>query len=435
MKKLLFALFALFALLPFGMQAQNPAPMKPQTKPVVLTGATIHLGNGVVVENGLIAFDNGLITAVGPSSTAVNRTGADIIDLAGKHIFPGVIAMGSTIGIQEIASVRATLDFEEIGDINPHVRSLVAYSTDSEVIPTLRASGVLMAQSVPQGGLVSGSSSVFNTDGWNWEDAVLKKDDGIWLSWPPYLARSFNYEDFSFTTKKNEKRAETISLLESTFADAKAYNEINQPEMTNIRLDAMKNLFTGKQNLYIRANYAKDIIDAVKFAKKMGVDKVVIVGGNEAAKVAPFLKDNNVPVVLGALHSLPNRPDDDVYAVYELPAKLHKAGVKVALSYDDEWWRVRNLPYQAGTAAAFGDISKEEALMFLTQNPAQIMGVDAMVGTLEKGKQATLIVTNGNMMDMRGNVVEHAFIKGTKVNLENKQSRLYEKYKEKYGQD
>ncbi len=431
MKKIL---LALITLLPLGIKAQNPAPGKPQTKPVVLTGATIHLGNGVVVENGLIAFDKGLITAVGPSSTAVNRTGAEVIDLAGKHIFPGVIAMGSTIGIQEIASVRATLDYEEIGEINPHVRSLVAYSTDSEVIPTLRASGVLLAQAVPEGGLISGSSSVFNTDGWNWEDAVLKKDDGIWLNWPPYLARSFSVEDFSFTTKKNEKRAETINLLESTFADAKAYNEIAKPDMTNIRLDAMKNLFTGKQNLYIRANYAKDIIDAVKFAKKMGVDKVVIVGGQQADKVAPFLKENNVPVVLGALHSLPSRPDDDVYAVYELPAKLHKAGVKVALSYDDEWWRVRNLPYQAGTAAAFGDISKEDALMFLTQNPAQIMGIDGQVGTLEKGKLATLIVTDGNMMDMRGNVVEHAFIKGAKVNLDNKQRRLYEKYKEKYGQ-
>ena len=432
MKKIL---FVLIALLPFGAQAQNPAAAKPQIQAVVLTGATIHVGNGVVIENGLIAFDKGTITAVGPSSTDVNRAGAEVIDLAGKHIFPGLIAMGSTIGLQEIASVRATLDFEEIGEINPHVRSLVAYSTDSEVIPTLRASGVLLAQSVPQGGLVSGSSSVFNTDGWNWEDAVLKEDDGIWLTWPPYLLRSFNFEDFSYTTKKNEKRAETINLLESTFADAKAYGEIANPEMTNIRLGAMKNLFIGKQNLYIQANYAKDIIDAVKFAKRMGVSKVVIVGGQQADKVAPFLKENNVPVVLGATHRLPSRPDDDVYAPYELPAKLHKAGVKVAISYDDEWWRVRNLPYLAGTAAGFGDITKEEALMFLTQNPAQIMGVDAMVGTLEKGKQATLVVTNGNMMDMRGNVVEHAFIRGTEVDLDNKQRRLYEKYKEKYGRE
>ncbi|WP_373513936.1 amidohydrolase family protein [Persicitalea sp.] len=427
-------LFAALALLPLGVIAQNPAPATPQSKPIVLTGATIHLGNGQVIENGIIAFNQGIIYSVGASTTTVDRSGAEIIDLTGKHVFPGVIAMGSTIGLVEIASVRATLDFEEIGEVNPHVRSLVAYSTDSEVIPTLRASGVLLAQSVPQGGLVSGSSSVFNTDGWNWEDAIIRKDDGIWLTWPPYLSRSFSYEDFSYSTKKNEKRAETINLLESTFADAKAFNEIDQPEMTNIRLDAMKNLFTGKQNLYIRANYAKDIIDAVKFGKRMGVGKVVIVGGQQADKVAAFLKENNIPVVLGALHSLPGSPDDDVYAVYELPAKLHKAGVKVALSYDDEWWRVRNLPYQAGTAAAFGDISKEDALTFLTQNPAQIMGIDGQVGTLEKGKQATLIVTNGNMMDMRGNVVEHAFIKGAKVDLDNKQSRLYEKYKEKYRQ-
>ncbi len=420
--------------MPLGVIAQNPAPATPQSKPIVLTGATIHLGNGQVIENGIIAFNQGIIYSVGASTTTVDRSGAEIIDLTGKHVFPGVIAMGSTIGLVEIASVRATLDFEEIGEVNPHVRSLVAYSTDSEVIPTLRASGVLLAQSVPQGGLVSGSSSVFNTDGWNWEDAIIRKDDGIWLTWPPYLSRSFSYEDFSYSTKKNEKRAETINLLESTFADAKAFNEIDQPEMTNIRLDAMKNLFTGKQNLYIRANYAKDIIDAVKFGKRMGVGKVVIVGGQQADKVAAFLKENNIPVVLGALHSLPGSPDDDVYAVYELPAKLHKAGVKVALSYDDEWWRVRNLPYQAGTAAAFGDISKEDALTFLTQNPAQIMGIDGQVGTLEKGKQATLIVTNGNMMDMRGNVVEHAFIKGAKVDLDNKQSRLYEKYKEKYRQ-
>ncbi len=428
-------LIALIALLPLGLMAQNPAPGTPQTKPIVLTGATIHVGNGQVVQNGVISFDKGMITNVGPASTAVDRANAEVIDLAGKHIYPGVIAMGSTIGIQEIASVRATLDYEEIGEINPHIRSLVAYSTDSEVIPTLRTSGILLAQAAPQGGTVSGSSSVFNTDGWNWEDAVLKKDDGIWLNWPPYLARSFNYEDFSITTKKNEKRAEAISLLESTFADAKAYDEINDPANTNIRLDAMRGLFAGTQNLYVRADYAKDIIDAVQFAKRMGVPKVVIVGGDEAFRVASFLKSNDVPVVLAAIHRLPSRPDDDVYAPYEQPAKLMRAGVKVALSYDDGWWRVRNLPFLAGTAAAFGDITKEEALQLITQNPAQIMGVDKMVGTLEKGKQATLLVTVGDLLDMRGDVVEHAFIKGAKVNLDNKQKRLYHKYQEKYKQE
>jgi imidazolonepropionase-like amidohydrolase len=427
--------YAFLALLSFGLQAQNPAPAKPQSRPIVLTGATIHMGNGQVIEKGVIAFDKGLITSIGPASSSVDRAASEVIDLTGKHIFPGVIAMGSTIGIQEIASVRATLDFEEIGDINPHVRSLVAYSTDSEVIPTLRTSGILLAQAVPQGGTVSGSSSVFNTDGWNWEDAVLKKDDGIWLTWPSYLARSFDFETFSVSTKKNEKRLDVIRTLESTFADAQAYAELANPDMTNLRLKAMKGLFDNSQNLYIRASYAKDIVDAVKFAQRYGIKKVVIAGGDEALKVASFLKDNNVPVVLGATHRLPTRPDDAVYAPYELPAKLHRAGVKVAISYDDEWWRVRNLPFLAGTAAGFGDITKEEALQMVTRNPAEIMGVDKQVGTLEKGKQATLLVTTGDLLDMRGDVVEHAFIKGAKVNLDSKQKRLYEKYKEKYGQN
>ncbi len=428
-------LFTLLALLPFGLRAQNPAPAKPQSKPIILTGATIHVGNGQVIENGVIAFDKGLITSIGPASTTVDRAASEVIDITGKHIFPGVIAMGSTIGIQEIASVRATLDFEEIGDINPHVRSLPAYSTDSEVIPTLRTSGILLAQAVPQGGTVSGSSSVFNTDGWNWEDAVLKKDDGIWLTWPPYLARSFNMEDFSVSTKKNDKRLDVIRILESTFADARAYAELPNPDLTNVRMKAMKGLFDNTQNLYIKASYAKDIVDAVKFANRYGIKKVVIVGGDQADKVASFLKENNVPVVLGATHRLPTRPDEDVYAPYELPATLHRAGVKVAISYDDEWWRVRNLPYLAGTAAGFGDITKEEALQMVTRNPAQIMGIDKLVGTLEKGKQATLLVTTGDLLDMRGDVVEHAFIKGAKINLDNKQKRLYEKYKEKYGQN
>lgn len=400
----------------------------------MLTGATIHVGNGQVIQNGVIAFDKGLITNIGPASTAVDRSASEVIDFTGKHIFPGIIAMGSTIGIQEIASVRATLDFEEIGDINPHVRSLTAYSTDSEVIPTLRTSGILLAQSVPQGGTVSGSSSVFNTDGWNWEDAVLKKDDGIWMSWPSYLTRSFNAEDFSVSTKKNEKRLDVIRILESTFADALAYADLSNPDLTNLRMKAMKGLFDNTQNLYIRATYARDMVDAVKFAQRYGIKKVVIVGGDEALKVASFLKENNVPVVLAGTHRLPTRPDDPVYAPYEQPAKLHRAGVKVAISYDDEWWRVRNLPYLAGTAAGFGDITKEEALQMVTRNPAEIMGVDKQVGTLETGKQATLLVTAGDVLDMRGDIVEHAFIKGAKVNLDNKQKRLYEKYKEKYEQ-
>jgi hypothetical protein len=429
----LLSLAAIFCL-NFASYAQNPAPAKPQTKPVILTGATIHLGNGQVIENGVIAFDKGIITQVAASGAVVDRSNAEVIDVKGKHIFPGIISMNTTVGIQEIASVRATLDYNEVGEINPHVRALVAYNTDSEVIPTLRNTGILLSQAVPQGGIISGSSSVFYSDGWNWEDAVLKKDDGIWINWPPFLASSFNYEDFSVSVKRNEKRQEIVDVFRSTFSQAKAYAETAKPSPVNVRLEAMRDLFKGVSNLYVRADYAKDIIESVKFAQEFGLKKIVIVGGDQSNKVTAFLKDNQIPVILNPLHRLPNGTDDDVYLPYELPGILAKAGVKVAITYADEWWRTRNLAFLAGTSSGFSDVTPEQALQFITKNPAEILGVDRYVGTLEKGKQASLVVTTGDMLDMRGNAVQMVFIKGGKVNLDDKQKRLYEKYKEKYGQ-
>ncbi|MHA4742099.1 amidohydrolase family protein [Dyadobacter sp. MSC1_007] len=420
-------------LLTCWVQAQNPAPATPQMKPVVLTGATIHIGNGQVIPNGAIGFDKGIITGVGPAGSVAVPAGAETVDVKGKHIYPGLISLNTTVGLQEIASVRATLDFNEVGEINPHVRALVAYNTDSEVIPTLRGNGILVSQAVPQGGAISGSSSVFYSDGWNWEDAVLKKDDGIWLSWPPFLAGTFNNEDFTYSVKRNEKRQEIIDLFKLTFSEAKAYAEIAEPSPVNLRLAAMKPLFTGAANLYIRATYAKDIIEAIQFAKEAGVKKIVIAGGEEAHKVAAFLKENQVPVILSTTHRLPESVDENVYLPYELPGILHKAGVKVAVTYADEWWRTRNLGFLAGTASGFGNATPEEALQFITKNAAEIIGADQLVGTLEKGKQASLLVSEGDILDMRGNVVKMVFIRGGKVSLDDKQKRLYEKYKLKYG--
>jgi len=291
----------------------------------------------------------------------------------------------------------------------------------------------LLSQSVPQGGIISGSSSVFYSDGWNWEDAVLVKDDGIWLSWPPFLSSNFNYEDFTVSVKRNDKRQEAINLFRATFSDAKAYSETQSPNPVNLRLAAMKPLFDGSANLYIRAEYGKDIIEAVNFAKEIGVKKIVIVGGDESYKVTAFLKENQIPVILNPTHRLPGRVDENVYLPYELPGMLHKAGVKVAITYADEWWRTRNLAFLAGTSSGFGNVTPEEALQFVTKNAAEIIGADKLVGTLEKGKQASFLVTAGDMLDMRGNVIQMAFIKGGKVNLDDKQKRLYEKYKVKYG--
>lgn len=432
MKKLSLVVLTLAALTGF---AQNPAPARPQAKAMALMGGTIHVGNGQVIPNGVIIFENGIITNVVDATVVkLNLTNLDVVNVAGKHVYPGLISPASTVGLQEISAVRSTVDMQEVGILNPNVRALVAYNTDSEIIPTIRNNGVLITQATPQGGTVSGSSSVMLADGWNWEDAALKKDDGIWLNWPGYFARNFNFEDFTVSIKKNDKRTEAISALQATFADAKAYAALPAPSPVNLRLESMRGLFTGQQNLYIRADYGKDIIEAVTFAKQMGVPKVVIVGGEEANRVVTFLKDNNVSVILSALHRLPNREDEDVDLPYRMPGILQKAGILVSLSYADEWWRTRNLPFLAGTAAGFGITDREEALKLVTSNTAKILGIDNVAGTLEKGKQATLFVSAGDALDMRTNVIEHVYIQGRTVNLDDRHKRLYKAYKDKYEQ-
>ncbi len=253
------------------------------------------------------------------------------------------------------------------------------------------------------------------------------------MTWPAFLASSFNYDDFTVSVKRNEKRQEILDEFRSTFSDAKAYREGNNPAIKNLRLEAMKPLFEGTANLYVRADYAKDIVEAIKFVKEFGVKKLVIVGGDESYKVASVLKENQVPVILNQTHRLPNGVDENVYLPYELPGILYKAGVKVAVTYSDEWWRTRNLAFLAGTSSGFGNVTSDEALQFITKNAAEIAGISNQVGTLEKGKQASFIVSDGDVLDMRGNVVQMVFIKGGKVNLDDKQKRLYEKYKVKYG--
>ncbi len=414
---------------------QNPAPAKPQTKTIALMGGTVHVGTGQVIPNGVVLFTNGVITnVVDGTLVKLNLTDVDVIDVSGKHIYPGIISPASTVGLQETGAVRSTVDKQEIGILNPNIRSLIAYNTDSEIIPTIRNNGVLLTQAMPQGGTVSGSSSVMMADGWNWEDAVLKKDDGIWLNWPTYFANDFNFEDFTTVVKKNDKRGPAIDALQATFADARAYATAPTPATMNLKLEAMRGLFSGKQNLYIRADYGKDIIEAVTFAKAAGVQKIVIVGGEEANRAITFLKENNIPVILSALHRLPNREDEDVDLPYRMPGILHKAGILVSLSYADEWWRTRNLPFLAGTAAGFGVTDREDALKMVTSNTAKILGIDSMVGTLEKGKQATLFVSAGDALDMRTNVIEQVFIQGRKVNLDDRHKRLYKTYKDKYDQ-
>ncbi|WP_299459850.1 amidohydrolase family protein [uncultured Microscilla sp.] len=410
-------------LLAWQAQAQIPTPAKPQSAPIVLQGGIIHVGNGQIINNASIRFEKGIITEVG---TSVNTSGARVINVQGKHVYPGLILPDNNLGLHEIGAVRSTLDVREQGLFNPEVRSVVAYNTDSEVIATLRSNGIMLVQVVANGRFIAGTSSIMELDGWNWEDAVHTMDEGIQMQWIPrmYSGRGRTVPNRRFKQQRRE--------AENMFRQASAYAKIDKPAKINLKFEAMRGLFDGSKTLYLYANFAKDIVEGVTFAKKHGVKRIVLADGTEALKVADFLKEHNIPVILQRLHRLPMYTGTGVDHPYRLPYLLKKAGLTVGLSYDSsEPMGARNLPFQAGTAAAYG-LNKEEALQLVTLNNAKILGIDKKVGSLEKGKQATIVVSKGDLLDMLGNKVEHAFIQGKQLDLLDKHKYLYKLFKSKY---
>ena len=411
--------------------AQVPAPGEPQKEPIAIMNATAHIGNGEVIENSVITFENGVITNVADASKVrLDLASYKVIDAEGMHVYPGLIASNTIMGLEEISAVRATRDQDETGEFNPNVRALIAYNTDSEIIPTTRFNGVLYAQTTPRGGRISGSSSVMDLDAWNWEDAVLKNDEGIHLNWPSKLQypRWWLGETEWRENKEYDKQYEELKVF---FNDAVSYSELSSNEVTNLKLEAMKGLFDGSKTLYIHTDRAKEILESIQFAQSVGVQKMVLVGGDQAYYVKDFLLENEIPIIVEETLRLPSRNSDAVDMPYKTPYLLHKAGLKVAIGQWGSVMQVRNLPFSAGTAAAYG-LSKEEALQMVSLNPAEIMGVSDKIGSLEKDKIASLVISKGDILDMEGNKLEYVFIEGRQVTLEAHQQRLYKKFKEKY---
>ena len=406
-----------------------PVPAADQSEPIAITGAVIHIGNGMIVNDGIITFDRGLITAVGVAGGGINLVDHALIDVEGRHVYPGFVLPNSTLGLIEVNSVRATSDVLEEGDINASVRSAIAYNTDSEIIPANRFNGILTAQVAPQGGLISGSSTVFKLDGWNWEDAMLAEDVGLHLHWPSYVQRQRNSETGLFETVDNENYEGQTQLLHSLFQDAQAYSG----QLLNLNLLAMQPLFNGVTKLFIHADEAKQIISAIRFARSYGIQDIVLVGGADALSVKDFLLAQNVPVIYERIHELPQREWQDVDMPFKTPFLLHDAGIKVgigggATSID----RQRNLPFFAGTAAAYG-LNRETALAMITSVNAEILGVADRVGTLEVGKDATLFISEGDALDMRTSQVLGAYIQGRDIDLYGTQQQLYERFRVKYA--
>ncbi|NYJ27353.1 amidohydrolase family protein [Allomuricauda sp. ARW1Y1] len=406
---------------------QTPAP--PQSEQVAIIGATAHIGNGEVIENCTIIFNDGKITAIGAGLTA--PTEGTTINAEGKHVYPGFIAPSKSLGLVEVDAVRASDDQDEIGEMIPHVRSLIAYNAESKVVESMRPNGVLIGQITPQGGTISGTSSIVQFDAWNWEDAALKTDDGIHMNWPNFFRRGRWWAGEERGFIPNKEYAKEMDDIKMFFQNSIAYGKTGAGDK-NLPFAAMQGLFDGSQRLFIHADGEKEMTDAVTLAKNMGVKNVVIVGGYRANKIAGFLKEHNIPVLVNVTHSLPEFDDDDYDLTYKLPKLLVDAGLLVAIQNEDMAnFQTRNMAFYAGQTVAQG-LDKETALQLITGNTAKILGIDDMYGTLEEGKSATLLISEGDALDMRTNKLSKAYIDGRDISLETHQTELWKRYMGKY---
>lgn len=433
MKSLLY-LSCLITLLTAQALAQQ-TPASRQAESVLIVGATAHLGNGNAIQNSAIGFNNGKLTYVGSASQVNRNDYKKVLDASGKHVYPGFIAANTTLGLVEIDAVRATDDDSEVGNFLPHIRSLIAYNAESKVVESMRPNGVLLAQVAPRGGRISGTSSVMQLDAWNWEDAVVKADNGIHLNWPPSLTRRREEPDDDQRLKPNENYPKQVDELKIFFADSNIY--LQGPRVPkNIPFEAMEGLYTGAQKLYVHANGAREITDAVTAAQEAGIRNVVVVGGDEANGLTDFLKTRNVPVLISYPHRLPEHEDESIKYPFMLAKLLSDGGVLVSINAGEEGGadsnrQARNLPFYAGTCAAYG-LEREKAVQLITGNAAKILGIDSFAGTLEIGKDATLFVSEGDALDMRTNRLLHAFIQGRAISLETRQTELWRRYSGKY---
>ena len=408
----------------------NPEiPGAPQSKPIVLTGATVHPVSGPAIEGATLVLDKGKIVAIGKEVEVPE--GAEVVDVKGKRIYPGLFDANTEMGLVEIKSVRATIDLRETGIFNPNVRAIVAVNPDSEAIPVTRSNGVLLALAAPHGDFVAGRSAVIALDGWTWEDMAVKPDAGLHVIWPNLRAGRQPDED---EDQPKLKADEVVDKLHDLLDDARAYAASRKADAKyplDARLQSLQDVLSRKLPLIVRADHVRQIRAAVAFCEHERL-KLIILGGYDAADCADLLKKYDVPVIVGGVYRLPQRQGDAYDAAYTLPERLRQAGVRFCISCTDRHGAssVRNLPYHAATAAAYG-LPADEALKSITLYPAQIFGISNRVGSLEVGKDATIIVTNGDPLETPTQV-EAAYIQGRKVDLNDRHKRLWHKYEEKY---
>lgn len=427
--RLLCGLCALCASAVSVSSASDEVPGAAQDKPVAIVGADVYPVAGLPIKGGTVVFDKGKIVAVGAEVSI--PPGAQTIDAKGKRVYPGLFDAMSNIGLVEIGAIRPSSDTSETGDLNPNARAETAINPDSEHFPVTRSNGVLLSLVAPQGGVLAGSAAVVQHDGWTWEDMTLRAPAAMVLNWPNMrLQRGFWVRETD--SEQIKRREEQLKQITQTFADARAYKSAREGDRGtpyDSRWDAMLALLDGRIPLVVNANDVLQIQSAVAFAKREKL-KLIIAGGFDAPLCAQLLVENKVPVIVTAVHRLPQRRSDPYDAAFTLPARLKQAGIDFCIAGLDRSGNYRNLPYDAATAAAYG-LDPAEALAAITARPAKILGVADRVGTLEPGRDATLFVCDGDILEIPTKV-ERAYIAGRLVDLNDKQKRLYEKYAEKY---
>ena len=425
---------------PSALQAQVTIPVAAQENPVVLKGATIHTVTKGTITNGTIVLEKGKITAIGGPEVAAPRA-AKIVDLTGKHIYPGLIDAYSTVGLTEIGAVDVSNDIAERGDFNPNIRAEIAVNAESRHIGTTRSAGVLVAFSTPEGGVISGLSSAMSLEGWTWEEMSMKGAAALNVKWPDPNARPGGRFGGGGGGGRGgppgpppKTYAEQVQQIKDWFAEARAYRDAvktGQNARTDIRYAAMIPAIDKKIPVVVAAEGAAQINDAITWAKSENV-RLVIRGGRDALFVADRLKAENVPVILTSTMSAPDREYEGYDQAYATPTKLYNAGVKFAIAGGAGGLYSYRLPWEAGVAVAFG-LPEEEALKAVTINAAQFMGIDDTVGSLEVGKEATLIISTGTPLDMTTNIIQN-YIQGREINMMDIHKFFFEKYMEKIKQ-
>lgn len=419
-------LFFISVLICFGFSAQRILIVNGHLHPVV--GQEITTSLLEMVDGKITGIKNALSATFDPSDWDT------IIDATGQHIYPGFVAPNSTLGLTEIDAIRASNDYHEVGSFNPHVRAQIAFNAESKVVETVKTNGVLLVQSTPRGGAISGTSSVMFMGGWNWEDATAKGDDGIHVNWP-YTSYGGGWWAEPEPKSKNEQYTKELQELTSFFQLASTYAHTKTIPFDQ-RLEAMKACFTGSKRVYIHANDAQQIIDVMAFVQQFKLLYPVLVGGDDAYLLGQRFIDADIPVMIQRLHRLPEHDEDPVDLPYRLPSMLAKMGVLFCLQNEGgmEAMNTRNLPFLAGTAMAYG-LTEEQALQAITINSCKIMGIDQQFGSIELGKSATIFVSKGPALDMITNQVTTIVLNGKIQSSVNFQEALYMKYKAKYKSD